>query len=389
MTNSSKPKLDIAIATGTRADWGLLKPLADELAKRGHNLRIAATNIHLLHEFGHTVDEIRSDGFDPIEIPSPGNTPAEVTATALKAFSEWFHSSAPDMVVILGDRFEMAGVATAAMLEGIPIVHISGGAVSEGAFDDYIRNSITKMSFLHFPETDKCRERILRMGENPENVVTAGSLGVWNILNMPLLEKDALEKDLEFSFTPKTIMATLHPATLDYISPDEQMTNFLSALSRVMTEDHDVSVILTYPNNDSSSEKIIADMKCFSSQWGNRVLLRHSLGRVRYLSSLRFCIGVAGNSSSGIVEVASSGIPVLDVGLRQQGREHGPAVIHCDNSLQSIYKGLLRMLGKKAREIALKKENPYQKDDTPSSMADEIEKHEFRRYPSKPFHYYP
>lgn len=385
MTNSSRSKR-IAVATGTRADWGLLKPTADELLRRGCDVTVLATNMHLQETYGNTIEEIIADGYNPVRIPSPGLTPAEITASALKGFSEWFHTNVPDTVVILGDRFEMLGVATAALLEGIPVAHIAGGTVSEGAFDDSIRHSITKMATIHFPETELCRGRILQMGENPTDVVTAGATGVWNILNNPLMNKADLERDLGFRFNGKTLMATLHPATLETISPLLQMESFLSALSSLMAEDPEVSVILTYPNNDSNSDEITEAMINFANNHGDRVLLRKSLGRLRYLSALQFCKGVVGNSSSGIVEVPSEGIPTLDIGIRQKGREHGPSVIHCGTSEQEILDGLHYILSEEIQGIAAKRINPYQKDDTPSIIAGTIERYPFLRYPAKRFH---
>lgn len=374
------------MATGTRADWGLLKPTADALRGDGCEVTVLATNMHLDREYGSTIDEIIADGYDPVRIPSPGDSPAEITASALEGFAGWFKGHTPDAVVILGDRFEMLGVATAALLQGIPVVHIAGGTVSEGAFDDSIRNAISKMATLHFPETELCRERLLLMGEDPENVITAGATGVWNILNTSLMDREALERNLGFRFTPLTVMATLHPATLENISPSRQMEIFLNALSSLMEENDEVSVILTYPNNDSASDEVIETMRMFAVSHSGRVLLVKSLGRLRYLSALRYCAGVVGNSSSGIVEVASQGIPTLDIGIRQKGREHGPSVIHCDMSEESIRSGLKKILSPEIRELAARKINPYQKNDTPSLIADTIARFPFRRYPVKKFH---
>lgn len=383
---------DIIIATGTRADWGLLHPLAIELQSRGTKLTIAATNTHL--GSAHTVDEIIADGFDPVRIPAEG-TPSEITAHALMGFSAYFETrihdhNRPDAIVILGDRFEMLGVASASLLHGIPVIHIAGGTISEGAFDDSIRHAISKMAWIHFPETDRCRERLISMGEDPEMVTTAGALGVYNVTHARLMDKQQLEHSLGWQIPPTTILATLHAATLDCGSPSEQMRQFIDALEILIkeydTRGEEIGVIFTYPNNDTDPGPQISQIEAFATRHPHKVLAIPSLGRIRYLSALQYVCAVAGNSSSGLVEVPSAGIPTLDVGIRQSGRECGDSVTHCGADTDSVAEGLRKVLSPEMRALALHAENPYYRCDTPALMADRILSAPLPAYPKKTFH---
>ncbi len=376
----------IAIATGTRADWGLLSPLAAELRRRGHKVGVMATNMHLREDCGHTVDEIVRDGFVPVaEIPTEG-TPAQITAASTAGFASAFGSLCPRAVVILGDRFEMLGAATAALLCGVPIIHIAGGTVSEGAFDDSIRHSISKMATLHLTETERCRARLIAMGEQPEQVITTGAIGVENVLKTPLMTREELERSLGRRLTGRLIVATLHAATLSTVSPRQQMQDFLSGLDIVMHRHEDIQVLLNYPNNDVDPAPQIALLEEFASAHSAGVCLIPSLGRVRYMSALHLASAVAGNSSSGLVEVPSVGIPTLDVGIRQAGREHGPSVWHCGSTATEVAEGLEYVLSEPMQTLAARRENPYARSHTVSLMADAIEAHDFRPYPVKKFY---
>lgn len=377
--------MKILIATGTRADWGLLLPLVCELRNRGAEITVGATNMHLDPALGHTVDEIRADGFDPVEIPASGTAPT-VTAMATRGFADLFNCERPDCAVILGDRFEMLGVATAALLSGVGIVHIAGGTVSEGAFDDSIRHAITKMATLHLVETDRCRHRVIRMGEEPDRVITAGAPGVYNVMRVPLLSREELERSLSFTFPTRTLLVTLHPATLDPVSPVDRMRDLIKVLEEFMDNDPEIGVLFTYPNNDTDPRPQVEMIEEFASRHPERAVTSPSLGRVRYLSALKVCAAVVGNSSSGLVEVPSAGIPTLDIGIRQKGREAGPSVLHCGASLQEIRSGLAEVLGKRMQRIAADKSNPYYRPDTPAIMADAILNYHWEPFPQKRFY---
>lgn len=377
--------------TGTRADWGLLLPLARLLRERGDRVEVAATNMHLDPALGHTVDELVADGFSPaFTIPASGS-PSEIAAAAAAGFPAAFRAMAPDATVILGDRCEMLGAATAALLEGVPIVHIAGGTVSEGAFDDSIRHAITKMATLHLVETEDCRRRVVAMGEQPDRVVTVGSIGVWNVINTPDIPAEELERDLGMRFSQRTVLATLHAATLDPGSPGSRMQAMLEAFGRAMeryTEagDSQLRFIITYPNNDVDPAPQIELIREFASRWPGRVTVVPSLGRRRYAAVLRRACAVVGNSSGGIVEVPSAGIPTLDIGSRQAGRQRAASVFSCGPEADDILRGLDTVLSDEALTIAARRENPYARPDTPQIMADAIEAFPFTPWPVKKFH---
>lgn len=378
-----------AIATGTRADWGLLKPLADTLSQR-RETGIIASAMHLLDRHGHTIDEIRNDGYEPVATVAAWGQPWEVTAMSISGHAKALQDYDPDALILLGDRTEMLGAATASMMLGIPVVHIAGGTVSEGAFDDAIRHSITKMATLHLPETEMCAKRIVRMGENPVNVVTCGALGVYNVLKTPLMSREELSASLNFNLDGDFIVATLHPATLDSVPPIDRMLSFLEGMQSAMNLRPDLKVILTYPNNDFDPASQISAMLEFEKRNEGRVLTIPSLGRVRYLSAASLAAAVVGNSSSGIVEIPSTGTPVVDIGCRQAGRECSEAVIHTDADAQSVSEAILLSLSDQARATAAKKENPYFRENTPKQMADTIIAAEngvlSSKYPKKKFY---
>ena len=385
------PPRKYLFCTGTRADWGLLLPLARLLRERGHRVEVAATNMHLDPALGHTIDELVADGFAPtFAIPASGS-PSEIAAAAAAGFPAAFRAMAPDATVILGDRCEMLGAATAALLEGVPIVHIAGGTVSEGAFDDSIRHAITKMATLHLVETEDCRRCVVAMGEQPERVVTVGSIGVWNVINTPDIPTEELERDLGMRFSQRTVLATLHAATLDPGNPASRMQAMLEAFGRAMERDahagdSQLRFIITYPNNDVDPAPQITLIREFASRWPGRVAVVPSLGRRRYAAALRRVCAVAGNSSGGIVEVPSAGIPTLDIGSRQSGRQRARSVISCGPEADDILKGLDTVLSDEARRIAARRKNPYARPDTPEIMADAIESFPFTPWPVKKFH---
>lgn len=377
----------IGIATGTRADWGLLQPLASSLRKQGAEIRVFATHQHLMPDMGDTVAEIIADGFTPAErIPAEGSA-ARIMAMAAAGFADALPRHALDALVILGDRCEMLGVASAALLCGVPVVHVAGGTVSEGAFDDSVRHAITKMATLHFPETRACAERLLRMGEDPAQVVTAGALGVSNTMTVSLMDREALTASLG-GWDPGTdfLVVTLHAATLTDGNPLEVQENMLAALEALPEP---MRMILTYPNSDVDPAPLIASLHDFATRMKGRALVIPSLGRVRYLSAVALAHGVVGNSSSALVEVPSLGTPAVDIGTRQSGREHGPSVIHCGTSRTEIAAALEQLLSPSMQQLAARRINPYHHPDTPGVMTRTILSTHFHPYPSKHFHTYP
>lgn len=376
--------MKIGIATGTRADWGLLQPLAAELRRKGADVSVIATHQHLISEMGNTLKEIINDGFTPdYTFPATG-TAAEIMSKAATGASEALSAIRPDALVILGDRCEMLGVASAALLSGVPIVHIAGGTISEGAFDDAVRHAITKMATLHFPETPLSAQRILQMGEMPENVFTYGALGVENAMKIPRMNREALTKSLD-GWDPgeKFLVVTLHAATLEKQSPLEVQEAMLSALE-MLPEDY--RFIITYPNSDIDPAPLIESLRAFEHRDPKRTKVIPSLGRVRYMSAAALSHGIVGNSSSGLVEIPSLGIGTLDIGNRQKGRECGESVIRCGTTREEISEGLTRLLSPEQRAIASKAENPYGGHDTAAKMARTILDRDFKPYPQKKFH---
>jgi UDP-N-acetylglucosamine 2-epimerase (non-hydrolysing)/GDP/UDP-N,N'-diacetylbacillosamine 2-epimerase (hydrolysing) len=377
--------MKIAIATSTRADWGLLSPLAGALSDtQGVDLLIYATNMHLRQEMGLTYQEIEKDGYQITKkIPTEGER-SDILAQTIVGFSQALQENQPDAIIILGDRFEMLGVAQAALLQGVPIIHIAGGTISEGAIDDNIRHAITKLSNLHLTETELCRQRVIQMGEEPSSVYTTGAIGVYNLFNITPLSKKELQDDLGINFDRDTYIVTLHPSTLSPISPAQEMQNMLAALSDQSMAD--CNFIFTYPNNDCDPTPQIKQMQDFCLNHKSNSILLTSLGRVRYLSALQYAAGVIGNSSSGIVEVASAGIPTLDIGERQKGRETAPSVIHTASDKGSILHGLQLIRSKEVHDMAAKRENPYFRPNTLQIMTEAILNFSFTRYPQKKFH---
>lgn len=366
----------IAVATGTRADWGLLQPLADELCRRGERVDILATNMHLDPRFGNTIDEIRADGFQPVAIPA-GGTAAEIMGSVTVGFDRWLAANRPDAIVVLGDRFEMLAVASAAILQKVPIVHIAGGTVSEGAFDNAIRNAITQLAALHLTETPACAVRLQSMGVDPERISVTGAPGVWNFFNTtPMQIRKEGERNEFWQREGRTLLATLHAETLSDVAPREQMRRFAKAVEEVMLSPgyEDLALLITYPNNDSGADEMIEEIEAMCSRLGGeRARAERSLGRVRYLEALRNVEAVIGNSSSGIVEVPSAGIPTLDIGNRQKGRERAESVFHCEADTRSIAEGIRKILSSEVKGAARRAVNPYYQPDTPQRMANQIQ----------------
>ena len=362
----------ISIATSTRADWGLLTPLIAEFRKQEMPYTILASNMHLLPEMGMTIDEIRATGEEPVEIPTAGATISDTLASTTRLHGEWFAANRPQAVVILGDRYEMLGVASAATINGIPIIHIAGGTVSEGAMDNAIRNAISQLASLHLTETEKCAARLEGMGIDKQNIVVTGAIGVWNTLNVPLMSRDELQESLGRRVPEKFFVGTLHAATLDSVTPEQQMEEFLAGIEGFMQARPGYGAILTYPNNDTDPAPLIAQLRAFEAKYPESVIVLPSLGMRRYLSAAALSEGVIGNSSSGIVEVASLGVPTLDIGIRQNGRERAVSVIHCDATRGAITMSLSLITTPMIKGIAAKRANPYFHPDTPSVMVDSI-----------------
>ena len=267
----------------------------------------------------------------------------------------------------------MLAAASAATITTTPVIHIAGGTVSEGAMDNAIRNAISQLASLHLAETDRCAARLEAMGIVPGNIHVTGAIGVWNTQNTALMTRDELQESLGRPLPEKFFVGTLHAATLDSTTPEQQMAAFAEGLKTYMDRHPETGAILTYPNNDTDPAPLIAMLRKLEEERSGRIIVVPSLGMRRYLSAVALSEGVIGNSSSGIVEVASLGVPTLDIGIRQNGRERALSVIHCDSTPGAIAKGLEVMTMPAIRDLAAKRENPYARPDTPTIMADAIE----------------
>lgn len=360
-------RVKICVATSTRADWGLLMPIAAEMRRDSRvELQVLATNMHLLERYGHTADEIEADGFEidaRVVMPDADDSEAARARAAgicLEGAAREFERLRPDVVVILGDRYEMLAIATAAAIMRLPIVHIAGGEISEGAIDDSLRHAITKLATLHLTATERYRRRVIQMGEAPGSVVNIGAPGVWNAFNQELPTPRQVYDSLGIDGEPKLMLVTYHPATLDDVDPAVRFAALLEALDRFA----DYHAIITYPNNDARSQGVIAKIEDYARKNPGRVTAVKSLGMKRYLAASKMASAVVGNSSSGIVEVPSAGTPTVDVGIRQQGRIAGESVIHCGDSTDEIAAAIARALSPEMQSLAACKENPYARPDT-------------------------
>lgn len=361
----------ICVVTGSRAEYGLLSSLMSAIRSDEELcLQVIATNMHLSPEFGLTYKEIEKDGFhidkkvEMLLSSDTANATTKSVGLATIGFADAYEDLKPDLIVVLGDRFEILAAASAALFFKIPVAHLHGGEITEGAYDDCIRHAITKMSHLHFTSTEEYRKRVIQLGEQPDSVFNVGAIGVENITSVSLLSKEELERSIGFSLGEKSLLITYHPVTLENSTAEEQCRILLS----VLDEFPEYRFIFTYPNSDTDGRLIINLINEFVQKYPDRAIAFNSLGKVRYLSTLQYVTAVVGNSSSGIIEVPSFGIPTLNIGDRQKGRMAAESVIHCGASLSEISTSLRLVLSKdfllKAKHIS----NPYEKKDTVNSI---------------------
>lgn len=356
-------KNKICIITGTRAEYGLLKPLIQKVHEsETSDLQLAVTGMHLSPEFGLTYQEIEKDGYPvtaKIEMLLSSDTPAGITKSmgvAMIGFADFFETHKPDIAVILGDRYEMLAAAAAAMAAAVPIAHIHGGELTEGIIDEAIRHSITKMSHLHFTSTEEYRRRVIQLGEQSQMVYNVGAPGIENIKKIKLLDKQSLEKELGFSFSDVTVLVTYHPVSLENMSTEVQFQNILD----VLDEHKEISVIFTKANSDINGRIINQMIDEFVSRNRDRCAGYVSLGQLKYLSTLQFCRAVLGNSSSGIIEVPSFGIPTVNIGDRQRRRLHAKSVIDCGNEKEQVEAALVKALSAEFLSGIAGEKNPYE-----------------------------
>ena len=357
----------ICFVTGSRAEYGLLSGLMKAVDKDVElQLQIVATNMHLSPEFGLTYREIEKDGFNidkKVEILLSSDTAvgiAKSVGLGLINFADVFTDLNPDLIVILGDRYEMIAIASAALFHKIPIAHFHGGEITEGAYDDCIRHAISKMSHLHFTSTEIYRKRVIQLGEQPERVFNVGAIGIDNIKNISIMKKEDLEESLDFKMGDKCIIVTFHPVTLEDNSAEQQSLSLISALDSL----EGYKFIFTYPNSDTNGRIIIEKINAYVSAHPEKAKVWPSLGFKRYLSALHYVVAVVGNSSSGIIEVPSFGIPTLNIGARQKGRVAADSVLNCDANEIAIKNGLSVILSDNFIAKSKISKNPYEAENT-------------------------
>ena len=377
----------ICVVTGSRAEYGILRGLMKAIKDDPElQLQIIATNQHLSKLQGETYKEIERDGFTidykvymaDDEAPDNANTTAKSISRGVAGFADAFDVLNPDLLLILGDRYEMLAVASTALIYKIPIAHLHGGEITEGAFDDAIRHAITKMSHLHFTSTEAYRKRVIQLGEQPERVFNVGALGVENVMKNDFVSKEEIEQSLNFELTDKCFLCTYHPVTLSNMTSESQVLNLLDALD----DYKDYHIIFTYSNSDTNSQIIIKRIQEYVDRNEVRCMFISSLGQRRYFSALKYMKAVIGNSSSGIIEVPSFGIPTLDIGDRQKGRIAADSVIHCGYSTEEIKEGLKKVVAYGNKAI----DNPYYKEGTCDAILNVIKTYPLDNLVQKQFY---
>jgi len=380
-------KRRVAVFTGTRAEYGLLYWLIKDVQHdEALELQLLVSGMHLSPEFGNTWQQIEDDGFvidEKIEILLSSDTPvgiAKSMGVGLLGFADALARLKSDILIILGDRFEALAVAQTAMIMRIPIFHLHGGEITEGAYDDAFRHAITKLSYLHGTSTEEYRKRVIQLGEDPARVENVGAVGLDHLQRTKFMTIEELSSSLNFSLTSPYLLVTYHPVTLGNEPAEKSFIALLNALDKFS----EYQVILTYPNADDGGRKIIPLLEAYASKQPGRVLAIPSLGQLRYLSAVKYAAAVVGNSSSGIIEVPAFDVPTVNIGERQKGRLAALSVLNCNADQQSIEDTLKIAL---ARSYKMPDEhivNPYGQGDASSKIINMIKSMHF--IPGKTFY---
>ena len=380
---------NICVVTGTRAEYGLLRGIMTEIERdESLRLQIIATAAHLSHEFGYTVDEIEQDGFTVdrrVEMLLSGDTAGAITKStglALIGFSDALEDLRPDLMVLLGDRYEILAAATAALFHKIPLAHVHGGETTEGAFDEAIRHAVTKMSHLHFTTTEVYRRRVIQLGEQPERVFNVGGLGVDAIKRIELLGRDELEESLGHQFGPKNLLVTYHPVTLGERSSAEEFGELLTAIDR----QKETRVIFTKPNADTDGRAISDMIDNYVAANRERTISFVSMGQQRFFSALQFVDAMLGNSSSGLLEAPMFRIGTVNIGDRQKGRIGADSVIDCEPTAESISSALETLYSPEFQENLRTVVSPYGEGGAAVKIVQTIAQTDLRGIVKKSFH---
>lgn len=370
-------KKRICVLTASRADYGLLKLIIAKLNNVAEfDVRIVATGAHLSPEFGLTYQEIENDGFiidKKIEILLSADTPSSVSKSmgvAIIGFADYFENLNPDMLMVLGDRYETLAVVIAAMNQRIPIAHLYGGETTIGAVDESIRHAVTKLSHLHFTSTDEYRNRVIQLGENPEHVYNVGAIGIENIKKGELLTREDIVSELGITLSKPYVLVTYHPVTLEEDSALKQTKALLEACK----DYEELNFVFTKANADTEG-RIINHLIDEYVNSCNNIVSFTSLGSLKYLSALKYSVAVMGNSSSGLIEAPTFGLPTINIGDRQKGRLQASSVINCEATQESIKHALRVALSKAFMKKASKTINPYEKANTSDRVVEVIKEY--------------
>jgi GDP/UDP-N,N'-diacetylbacillosamine 2-epimerase (hydrolysing) len=353
----------ICVITGTRAEYGLLYWLMKKIdADKDLELQIIVTGMHLSPEFGNTYEQIEKDGFvitRKVNILLSSDSEVSISKSmglGMIGFADVFNDIQPNLIVVLGDRFEIFSAVSAAMIAKVPVVHLHGGEVTEGAFDESIRHAITKMSHLHFTATEEYQRRVIQLGEQPEKVFNVGGLGIDNINKLKLLSKVDFEKAINFNLGEKNILVTFHPVTLENYTAEVQFKELLDSLDELKN----TKIIFTKSNSDTNGRVINSMIDTYVASHNNTIAFI-SMGQLNYLSALQFMDAIVGNSSSGLHEVPSFKIGTIDIGDRQKGRIKADSVISCSPKKKDIGDALNKVYSKDFQNIISNVTNPYGK----------------------------
>ncbi len=351
----------VCVITGTRAEYGLLRLLIQRLRDDAQcELLLVATGMHLAPEFGSTYKSIEADGFRidrKVEMLLSSDCAVGIgksVGLGVISFGDTFQDLKPDLIVVLGYRFEILAAVTAALFFRIPVLHLHGGEVTEGAVDELMRHAITKMSHVHCVATEEYRHRVIQLGEQPERVYCVGGLGVDAIKQVKLIDQDTLESSLNFKLKERNLLITFHPATLEGESPTDQMAELLAALGEM----GDTGLIFTFPNADGGGRELIAMLQNFVADHANARAFP-SLGQLLYLSTMSLCDAVVGNSSSGLLEAPTLKKGTINIGNRQHGRQQADSIISCRPNREDIKAAICRLYSPDFQAILSKVRNPY------------------------------
>lgn len=355
-------KRKICVITGTRAEYGLLYWLMRDIESADDmELQLVVTGMHLSPEFGLTYRQIEADGFTisrKVEMLLSSDTPVGITKSmglAMSGFADAYAELEPDLVVVLGDRFEIFSAAAAATVARIPVAHLHGGETTEGAFDESFRHSITKMSHLHFVAAEEYRRRVVQLGEDPGRVHTVGALGIDNIKRLSLLSRDQLEDAIGFKLGKRNLLVTFHPVTLEQSTAQVQLKELLLALDRL----EDTRIIFTKANADPDGRVINRMIDEYVEAHPSISIARDSLGQLNYLSAMQYIDGVVGNSSSGLIEAPTFKVGVVNIGDRQRGRLKAENVIDCVPERKDILAAMQRVFSREFKDGLVNTKNPY------------------------------